>query len=264
MISLKRIPIPRFSILTLLGIIAVIAVGLTVWERWVSWPDAQADFAEIVETDKPKQDVLKEARGLVRRYPQLARQPGAMTWAVIQGDVETCRVFLDAGAKLVDDQDDEDPSFPLLYLPVSQGEVEKVELLISRGAKVDQPFDLDFFSLRGISYLETAASFGHTEMCRVLLDNGAQVDYKSSDGNTALHAAVGCFSPKTVQLLVDHHAQCTANAKGETPLSMAQDLQNHFQDQGVTNDSIEKITAILEAYQQENASSDQGADKDAT
>ncbi len=246
-----RLPRPRFSILTLLAIVAVIAVGLAIWERWIAWPASQAKFTEILQTNKPQPNVLNTAQSLVRRYPSLARQEGAMTWAVLNGDVATCRVFLDAGGKLVEERDDVDPSMPLLYLPVSLGEVEKVELLIQRGAQADAPFDLDFFSQRDLTFLETAASFGHTEMCRVLLESGADVNHQSADGDTALHAAVGCFSPETVQLLLEHHAVCLKNQQGLSPLTIAQSLQEHFAESGVTNRAIEKIVQQLEEHEKQ-------------
>lgn len=219
-----KMPRLRFSILAMLGLVALIAVGLAMWEHWVAWPVAQARFIEIIETSKPKADVLRTAESLVRRYPSLARQEGTMTWAVINGDVETCRVFLDAGAEMPDETNPEPNTFPLLYLPVSIGEVEKVQLLIERGSKIDVPFDFDLFHVRSMTFLHLAASFGHTKMCRLLLDHGADLNHQMGDGDTPLHQAVKGLQPETLQFLLEQHAEIRKNEAGLTPLDAIKTL----------------------------------------
>lgn len=245
-----KVPRPRFSILAMLGMIALIAVGLAVWEHWVAWPAAQARFIEILETSKPKPDVLRTAESLVRRYPALARQEGTMTWAVINGDVETCRVFLDAGAEMADESNPEPNTFPLLYLPVSIGEVEKVQLLIERGAKIDVPFDVDFCNRRSMTFLNLAASFGHTEMCRLLLDHGADLNHQTGAGETPLHQAVRGRQPETLRFLLGQHAEIRKNQAGLTPLDVIKTLSpaDLPPEQAEARD---KIVALLEENQRD-------------
>ena len=67
-----------------------------------------------------------------------------------------------------------------------------------------------------------AAAEGHTEVVRVLLEGGADVNAATQRGNTALHAATRRGWTDIIELLVEHGAALDVrNARNQTPLDIA-------------------------------------------
>ena len=104
-----------------------------------------------------------------------------------------------------------------LVAAADDGDVDKVSELLSQGARVDTKDEY------GDTPLLAAASFGHTEVCELLLDRGkANIEETGSDGNTALHVAANEGSARTVSLLLSKGAKVdTKNRNGFTPLLAA-------------------------------------------
>ncbi|CAG0909787.1 unnamed protein product, partial [Cyprideis torosa] len=74
----------------------------------------------------------------------------------------------------------------------------------------------------GWTGLHLAAYFGNTEVIKILLDYGAQVDIFNSDGDTALHKAALTGRRDIVLLLIEARADVhRLNGLGLTPLSLA-------------------------------------------
>jgi len=74
----------------------------------------------------------------------------------------------------------------------------------------------------GDTCLMTAAWNGHLDICRLLIDKGAQVNAKGYDGYTPLHCAVSRIQAKIVRLLCDHGADVEAcDNDGWRPLELA-------------------------------------------
>ena len=70
----------------------------------------------------------------------------------------------------------------------------------------------------GSTALITAATFGKTEIARILIDAGADLTITNNDGSTPLHAAAFFCLPEIVQMLIDAHADKTLkNNFGATP-----------------------------------------------
>lgn len=84
--------------------------------------------------------------------------------------------------------------------PVYNNDLEKVRLLLDRGAAIDQQNKL------GLSALILAASFGHLEMVRLLLDRGAPINHQTEWGRTALIFAASRGHLDMVRLLLDRGA----------------------------------------------------------
>jgi uncharacterized protein len=61
----------------------------------------------------------------------------------------------------------------------------------------------------GSSPLITAAVFGKTEMARVLIDAGADLNFQNKDGSTALHTSAFFCRPEIVKMLLDKNADKT-------------------------------------------------------
>jgi ankyrin repeat protein len=67
-----------------------------------------------------------------------------------------------------------------------------------------------------------AASEGHADVVRVLLDRGADPNATSRSGNTALHIATMRGWTQVIELLAEHGAALDVrNARGRTPLDLA-------------------------------------------
>lgn len=82
---------------------------------------------------------------------------------------------------------------PLMYLAV-MGETERARDLIRRGAMVNRP---------GWTPLHYSASTGQVDTTQMLLDHGAEVDARSSDGTTPLMMAAYSGSEAVVRLLLE-------------------------------------------------------------
>ena len=71
--------------------------------------------------------------------------------------------------------------------------------------------------------MSLAAEVGHTEMLKVLLEAGANVESPNADGQTALLAVARTGIVAAAQLLLDNGAKVDAKEKwgGQTPLMWA-------------------------------------------
>lgn len=88
-----------------------------------------------------------------------------------------------------------------LHTAVISDNMEAVKQHISAGSdlNVRDPFG-------GSSPLISAAVFGKTEMAKVLIDAGADLNFQNNDGSTALHTAAFFCRPEIVQLLLNKNA----------------------------------------------------------
>lgn len=70
----------------------------------------------------------------------------------------------------------------------------------------------------GSSPLTSAAVFGKTEIAKILLEAGADVNLTNNEGSTALHSAAFFCHTDIVQLLLDYDAdKSIKNIYGQTP-----------------------------------------------
>ena len=67
----------------------------------------------------------------------------------------------------------------------------------------------------GSSPLISAAVFGKTEMAKVLIDAGVDLNFQNSDGSTALHTAAFFCRPEIVKLLLEKNVDRTIKNKYE-------------------------------------------------
>jgi len=101
-----------------------------------------------------------------------------------------------------------------LHTAVVQGNLEAVKQHIKAGS------DLDISEPSGgSSPLITASVFGKVEIARVLVEAGANVNFKNNEGSTALHSAAFFCYPEIVELLLDNGAdKSIRNNSGSTAL----------------------------------------------
>ena len=134
--------------------------------------------------------------------------------AARQGDVERVRLLLDRGAGI---EGKDAYGQTVLHWAVRGGDVETVRLLLDRGA------DINAKNNDGVAPLHWATLGEDVETVRLLLDRGADIEAKvGADGPTPLHWAAGNGKVETVRLLLDRGADINAEDEGgETPLDGA-------------------------------------------
>lgn len=126
--------------------------------------------------------------------------------------------------------DDESSGQGLLHLAVIHGTPADVSDMLDRVKQADtyvlsqswvlkgQPgrISVDYRNGQDLSALHVAVIEGNLEACRLLLQHGANINARASDGATALHMAQ---SPAAIRLLLEHGADIQAlDRKGNTPL----------------------------------------------
>ena len=111
-------------------------------------------------------------------------------------------------------------------------QLELAHALIERGADVNR---------KGWTPLHYAATRGHRDMMRLLLDNHAYIDSESDNGTTPLMMAAFYASPLAVKLLLEEGADPTLINHGNASaldLAMAADQQQ----------SVNYLKAFTEAW----------------
>ena len=138
---------------------------------------------------------MSDAEGLVKE----------MRRACEDGDIETVRSLLGRGADI--NIIDESGSTPLIYAisygEKSQAHKDVIKLLLKKGA------NLDIIDGDGLTVLMSAASRGDMENVRLFLDNDADPNIVSGDGEdmTALMIATDAGHPDIVELITKHIAK---------------------------------------------------------
>ncbi|PQO37518.1 ankyrin repeat domain-containing protein [Bremerella cremea] len=227
---------PRYSIFTMLVLIALVAAGMAAWQQWVMWPAMQDHLRELILVDRPSSDIREQVQRLVRRNPRLVQEPLLMTWAVRHGSVDFCEDLLDAGR----DPREFESVAPLIYWSARAGRIDMVEFLLDRGADVNQLTSEDHYSP-----LTVAASMGNMPMCVTLVEHGANVNHTSKTGQQVLHAAVNSTNYELVEYLLRSGATYGAPYDRPTPLEYAIIRRNHASFYGPYRDKFAEIVRIL-------------------
>lgn len=219
-----KLPRFRFSILTLLLLTAVIAVAVMFYQRHVVWQAAQDEFAQLVQTPDFQVGNIERVDALTKRFPELGKQPGAITWAAICGDFDLCQRFLEAGGQADEGLLTKEPT-PLGFAIV-QNRRDLAELLIEHGANPHVRLTNGSHSFTVPTYLHLAAQYDRIEMCQLLLKHNLDVNLTNREGETPLHMAVRGRNVDVVQLLLQHGAENIANEQGQTPIDLAIELRD--------------------------------------
>ncbi|MBN2774260.1 MAG: ankyrin repeat domain-containing protein [Prolixibacteraceae bacterium] len=96
---------------------------------------------------------------------------------------------------------------------IVSGNLDIVKQHIAAGTDINKKDQMS-----GTTPLITAATFGKTDIVKVLLDANANPDLKNNEGSTALHAAAFFCRVEIVQMLLDAGADKTIkNNHGGTP-----------------------------------------------
>jgi len=135
---------------------------------------------------------------------------------IAAGDIEKVKARLAKKPHLINRRGN-DGQTPL-HTAALLGRAEIVELLIDKGAGVNEP---DYFANTNTA-LHLAADRGHDKVVRILLAKGADVKAQNNYLETPLHSAAASGSAAVVDLLIAADASLAAvNFTGDTPLHIA-------------------------------------------
>lgn len=149
-------------------------------------------------------------RGMNPNTPTEKGEP-ALVFAVRSGAPKTVAFLLKQPGIQLDATNTADET--ALMLAANANDLASANLLIEAGASVNRP---------NWTPLHYAASKGHTEMMRILIENDAYIDAESPNGTTPLMMAAYYATPKAVKLMLEEGADPTLqNKDGQTALDMA-------------------------------------------
>jgi ankyrin repeat protein len=136
----------------------------------------------------------------------------ALSWAAKNGSKDLVQVLLLRGAELIIDYE----KWSAINWAVIGGECEVLELLLAKSFCAGTGIDAKKQAL----FL--AAEEGYKEMVAMLLDSGANINAKDSNGSTALDFAVSAAHETTVEVLLSNKADVNStDLDGNTALHWA-------------------------------------------
>ena len=102
--------------------------------------------------------------------------------------------------------------YTALHIAAANGNVADADALVC-----DAHVEVDRRAANGYTALHCAAHYGHTEICRLLLQNGANSNAATPNGVTPLHLAAGAGHTTVVVMLIEFSAHVNAVAHGPAP-----------------------------------------------
>lgn len=138
--------------------------------------------------------------------------------AAATGDLGRVKEFIERDASLAKDYSPD--GFPVLALAAFFGQFEVAKFLKQKGG------DVNAVATNGSGYnaLTGAATSGHAEIVKWLLENGAEPNYRYANGYSPLLAAAANGHLEIVKTLLAHGADLHAKSDdGKTALSYAEE-----------------------------------------
>lgn len=140
--------------------------------------------------------------------------PDTFSIHVAQEDMEICEDFLEAG---MDTNSRDSAGTPMLCIAARSGKKEAIEWLVKNGAEIDA-----ISKDRGYSAVMDAVWKMNPEIVELLIKLGANLNFVSNDGQTALIVATGSSNMQICEMLVKNGADpCVKDHMGMSALDYA-------------------------------------------
>ena len=190
----------RVAVTALLGLLAGRALA-----------DANTDeFFRAIRQDNDAAVRSLLARGFNPNTKDEKGTPGLVV-ALQEGALRVASLLIDSPRLVPETRNAADES-PLMMAAL-KGQLDIARQLIAKGADVNKP---------GWAPLHYAATGGHLDMIRLLLEEHAFIDAQSPNGTTPLMMAASYGSPEAVKLLVEEGADIAMrNQKQMTAMDFA-------------------------------------------
>lgn len=162
-------------------------------------------------------------RGNKQLASTIARSKGSLDVfeAACLGELEKLKQLVEKNPSLVKAYSPD--GFTALALAAYLGQKDTVEYLISKGADVNAKAN----NTTGFTPLTGTVSENHTEIAKILAENGANVNHRYEGGYAPLIHAAASGNIELVKVLLDSKADPNVRANdGTTPLSAAK-AKNH-------------------------------------
>jgi ankyrin repeat protein len=173
----------------------------------------------------------------------------ALALAIESGRAETVQYLLAVGADVNGIGDYRDNYHPILSIAARTGQNQIVDLLLRNGAEIERR------AKNGQTALMNAASAGHVETVRLLLEQGAKVNATDEKGGTALMQAILEKHANVVRALVEKGADI--NIMGR-PANWEMQPVGTALIQAVDRDYYEIVEYLLQYGADPNASTPEG------
>lgn len=187
-----------------------IAIGLTTGPSGRAFAGAYTDFFRAVNVD----DVGAVRSLLAQGFdPNAVDSEGntALYLALRDNSLKVARLLIDDPHIHLNQLTPSDEN--ALMIACLQGDLAIVKLMVEKGAEINKP---------GWTPLSYAATRGHADIVKYLLDHSAYIDAAAPNGSTALMMAAYFGYDSTVKLLLDEGADPKLkNAMGYTALTLA-------------------------------------------
>ncbi|HQQ98187.1 MAG TPA: ankyrin repeat domain-containing protein [Cyclobacteriaceae bacterium] len=125
-----------------------------------------------------------------------------------------------------------------IHSAVVRGNLEVIKQHLAAGTNINEkdPFG-------GSSPLISASLFGKTEIAKLLIDAGADINVQNNDGSTALHTAAFFCRPEIVKMLLVKKAD--KNIKNKYGATPGQSVAESFEAVKPTYEMLEKLLAPM-------------------
>lgn len=126
-----------------------------------------------------------------------------------------------------------------IWISSSDGDIKRVKELVASGVNINAQDEY------GYSPLHAAVSYGHDELVKHLLDNGADIDLRDNDGDCAF---LYCEDVQTCQLLI--HCYNLSGANKTQPMSdflsgIKNNLGQNLLDKMISDENEEMIAYLI-------------------
>jgi ankyrin repeat protein len=196
---MTRLDVGRWSCALILGLACATTAGAAAYD----------DFMQAVQNSRPKEVTALLKRGIDPNSVDAKGQP-ALHIAARENNLEVVQALVAGGADI--DRLNPSKETPIMLASLA-GATKIVDFLLSKDAQINQP---------GWTALLYAATNGHGDIVKLLLDNSAYIDSAAPNGTTPLMMAVRGGYVDTVRLLLDEGADPTLkNENGDTASSWA-------------------------------------------